>query len=114
MAAVLHMFTGLAGGFGYTALFAILSISPYNNSQTATKLLTSVGKRSLTFYLYQETMLVILLSPVALGLGGVINGAGAFGIAILIWVSGIILAVLLERKSLQGPADALLRKLVYK
>ncbi|GIQ69050.1 DUF418 domain-containing protein [Xylanibacillus composti] len=111
---VLHIFSGVAGGLGYTALIAIIAISVRQAAPKVTNTLAAVGKRSLTFYLYQEAMLVIVLSPVALGIGGKLNSTGAFVVAILIWLSAAGLAAWLERRGWSGPADALLRKLIYR
>lgn len=114
LAVVVHIFTGLAGGFGYTALISLFSISARQTAPRTSWLLAAVGKRSLTFYIYQELLLVIILSPVAFGYGGATNSTGVFMIAILIWLSGVGIAALLEQKKLPGPADALLRKLIYR
>ncbi|MDF2713492.1 MAG: hypothetical protein K0R28_417 [Paenibacillus sp.] len=111
---VLALLSGLAGGFGYTALIALASLSARNSAPKLTNWLAAVGKRSLTFYLYQEAMLVILLSPVALGFGGIFSGAGIFAASVLIWAVGVVLASWMEKRGMRGPADALLRKLVYR
>ena len=58
-------------------------------------------------------MLVILLSPVALGLGGMVNITGVSLIALFIWISSLLLAVFLEKWGKPGPADFLLRTLIY-
>ncbi|ANE48359.1 hypothetical protein SY83_21075 [Paenibacillus swuensis] len=111
---ILHIITGAAGGLGYTSLIALISDAVRHTVPKMTGWLASVGKRSLTFYIYQETMLVLLLSPVALGLGGTIGSAGAFVLAVIIWLSGVGIAVWLEERGWNGPADALLRRLVYR
>lgn len=113
-AVILHIFTGLAGGFGYTAFFALFSISARQKVPKITRLLAATGKRSLTFYLYQEAMLVIILSPVAFGVGGMLSSTGVFVVAILIWLTALLLGGILEKKGLPGPADWWLRKLVYR
>jgi len=111
---ILHIMTGVAGGVGYTALIALLSQSVKRALSKPTALLASVGKRSLTFYIYQEAMLVLWLSPVSLKLGGKLTSAGAFVVAVFIWLSGVAIAAWLERHGWRGPADALLRQLVYR
>ncbi|MFS0868832.1 DUF418 domain-containing protein [Paenibacillus xylanilyticus] len=111
---IVHIITGIAGGLGYTALIALFSISARHTAPRVTEALASVGKRSLTFYIYQEALLVLLLSPVALGLGGVLDGAGVFAIAVLIWFSSVCLAIWLEKRGWNGPVDAFLRRLIYR
>ncbi|TYP74060.1 DUF418 domain-containing protein [Paenibacillus methanolicus] len=110
----LSLLSGIAGGFGYLALIALLSLSAPQTVPRLTYVLAAIGKRSLTFYLYQEALLVLLLSPVAFGIGAAIGSAEAFLIAVLIWLSGGCLAAWLERHDRSGPADALMRKLVYR
>lgn len=111
---IFHILSGVAGGLGYTSLIALFSISAPKSVPNITKWLTAVGKRSLTFYLYQEALLVLLLSPVAFGLGGKLRFTEIIIVALFVWLSGVIFASLLERREMQGPADALLRKLVYR
>ncbi|MCR2806969.1 DUF418 domain-containing protein [Paenibacillus soyae] len=109
----IHILSGIAGGLGYSALIALFSLSARRTAPKLAGLLASVGKRSLTFYIYQEAILILLLSPVALGLGGELNSAGAFATAVLIWLSGLGIAAWLEKRGWNGPADALLRWFTY-
>ncbi|MED1606867.1 DUF418 domain-containing protein [Cytobacillus kochii] len=113
-AVVLHILTGIAGGLGYTALIALVSIKAQDKLPKISLTIAALGKRSLTFYIYQEGLLVLLLSPVAFGLGRYLNSTGVFLIAIIIWVTGVIFAVILERKGLSGPLDLWLRHLTYR
>ncbi|GAA0374992.1 DUF418 domain-containing protein [Bacillus horti] len=114
LSVILHIITGLAGGFAYTAIIALISINARNKIPKTAWFLSAVGKRSLTFYLYQEALLVVLLSPVAFGLGSEFDATGVFILAILIWISGVLLASWLENRKWPGPADALLRRLIYR
>lgn len=74
----------------------------------------ALGKRSLTFYVWNEAMLVLFLSPVALDLGGHLSNGIAAMMAVGIWALSVVLATLLERNNLNGPLEILLRRLVYK
>lgn len=111
--AVLHMITGIASGIGYVAIFGLIArmlkrVGPLAGSMIA------LGKRPLTFYLFIELMLVVILSPIAFGLGQTLHVTGAAIVAVLLWVISLLLASIMEHHSLRGPADALLRKLVYR
>lgn len=75
--------------------------------------LMALGKRSLTFYVWNEAMLVLFLTPVALDLGGRVSNGIAAMIAVGIWSLFVILETLLK-KNLNGPLEILLRRLVYK
>ncbi|MDQ0186638.1 DUF418 domain-containing protein [Cytobacillus kochii] len=109
---ILQIVTGIAGGIGYTSLIALFGIAAPKLIPKITNWLTAVGRRSLTFYLYQEALLVLLLSPVAFGLGSKLGYTEIIITAIVIWITGVIIASFLENKRVPGPADALLRRLV--
>ena len=108
-----HIMTGMAAGIGYAALFGAIG-NFIKNPGMLTKSLMALGKRSLTFYVLNETLLVILLSPVALDLGGTLNNFGVTIIAISIWIFGDTIAFLLEKHNINGPLENLMRRLVYR
>ncbi|MFA1819467.1 DUF418 domain-containing protein [Virgibacillus oceani] len=109
----LQMITGLAGGIGYAAIFGL--IGPIvSRTGLMVRSLTALGQRSLTFYLFIEAMLVITLSPVVFGLGQVLHSTGAVIIAVFVWLTSLLLAMMMEYKGMRGPADALLRRLIYR
>lgn len=109
----LQMITGLAGGIGYAAIFGLIG-SIVSRTGLMVRSLTALGQRSLTFYVLIETMLVITLSPVAFGLGQVLHSTGAVIIAVFVWLISLLLAMMMEYKGMRGPADALLRRLIYR
>ena len=113
VSAVLHMFTGLAGGIGYAAIFGLIG-STVSRVGPLAGAMVAMGKRSLTFYLFIELMLVIVLSPVAFGLGQTLHVTGAAIVAVIVWIISLLLALGMEHKGVRGPADALLRKLIYR
>ncbi|MCM3398130.1 DUF418 domain-containing protein [Oceanobacillus profundus] len=109
----LHMLTGIAGGLAYAAIFGIIG-TKLKKPGLISHSLIALGKRSLTFYVWNEATLVLLLSPVALDLGGGVSNGIAALIAMGIWSFSVILAILLEKNNLNGPLEILLRRLVYK
>ncbi|MFC0237202.1 MULTISPECIES: DUF418 domain-containing protein [Fictibacillus] len=108
-----QIITGIAGGFGYAALFGLFG-SQIKKQGLLTNSLIALGKRSLTFYVLNETLLVLLLSPAAFGLGGELSIISVTGLAFLIWLTGIYMASLLEKYQLNGPLETLIRYLVYR
>lgn len=108
-----HIITGMTAGIGYAALFGVIGNS-IKNPDWVTNSLTSLGKRSLTFYVLNETLLVILLSPVALDLGGTLNNIGVTFVAISIWIIAVIIASILEKYHINGPLENLMHRLVYR
>jgi len=108
-----HIITGMAAGLGYAALFGVIGNLIKNPGWVANSL-TALGKRSLTFYVLNETLLVLLLSPVALNLGGTFNNIGVTVIGLSIWITAVAIAAVLEKSHKHGPLESLLRRLVYR
>ncbi|MED3319159.1 DUF418 domain-containing protein [Bacillus wiedmannii] len=109
----IHILTGIVGGLAYATGFGIIG-SRLKNLGYFSLSLIALGKRSLTFFVLNEALLVILLSPVAFDLGGYVNNALAALIAISIWILSVILATIMEKNNLNGPLEILLRRLIYK
>ncbi|PHC37808.1 glyoxalase [Bacillus toyonensis] len=109
----IHILTGIAGGLAYSTGFGIIG-SRLKNPGYFSLALIALGKRSLTFFVLNEALLVIFLSPVAFDLGGHVSNAFAALIAICIWISSVIVALIMEKNNLNGPLEILLRRLVYK
>ncbi|HDR6311328.1 TPA: DUF418 domain-containing protein [Bacillus cereus] len=109
----IHILTGITGGLAYATGFGIIG-SRLKNPGYFSLSLIALGKRSLTFFVLNEALLVIFLSPVAFDLGGSISNALAALIAVSIWISSVVLASIMEKNNLNGPLEILLRRLVYK
>lgn len=109
--------TGLFGGLGYVALFALIA-HRIQERQGAHSLpvvaIGAVGKRSLSSYLGQSVLFAPLLAAWGLGLGGHLNSATTAAIAIGGWLVLAVGAYLSERRGIRGPAEKLLRRLVYR
>lgn len=58
----IHIITGMVAGIGYAALFGVIG-NHIKKSDWITNSIVALGQRSLTFYVLNEAMLVILLSP---------------------------------------------------
>lgn len=109
--------TGLFGGLGYVALFALIAHRiqgrPVAHSLPVVAI-GAVGKRSLSSYLGQSVLFAPLLAAWGLGLGGHLNSAATAAIAIGGWLVLAVAAYLCERRGIRGPAEKLLRRLVYR
>ncbi|WP_051217637.1 DUF418 domain-containing protein [Paenibacillus assamensis] len=112
----LHSISGIFGGIGYIALFGLISakISAAGSRGKIVQALVATGKRSLTSYLLHSLILALLLSSWGLGLGKQFHSFQIFFMAILTWLILVFISVFLERKGQQGPAEVLLRKLIYR
>lgn len=107
VAGVLHGLGGLTGGLGYAAVFALVAM------RWAPRPLLAAGRRSLSCYLGQSVVWVVLLPAWTLGLGAETSVWQASVLAVVTWVVGLAAAAALERAGRRGPAEVLLRRLTY-
>ena len=107
--------TGLAAGLGYVALFGLLAVWLPERLRSARPLVavTAVGKRSLSSYLAHSAIFAPLLSAWGLGLGAALGSASMALFAVGVWLVTVVIADRLERAGRTGPAEALLRRLMY-
>lgn len=108
----LHSVTGLAAGFGYAALIALIAARRQASGPVANAL-AACGQRSLTCYLLQSVAFTLLFTPVFGGLGASLGDAAASGIAVLLWGATVVLAAWMARTGMRGPFEVLLRRLTY-
>jgi uncharacterized membrane protein YeiB len=111
-AAMLHAASGAIGGAGYVALIALL-VSGARRGGPISRLLAALGQRSLSGYLAQSLVFVIVFAPYGLGLGATASVAEATQIAVITWIGTLVVANLLAAGDLPGPAEWLLRRAVY-
>lgn len=103
--------TGVAGGAGYVALFALFSDRLAGLWRAGTGAVAAIGKRSLTFYLLNSVLVALVLHPDLIGLAT--GPLGALGVAFAAWLVSLALAVFLERAGCAGPMEKLMRRGVY-
>lgn len=110
----IHAVTGVAGGLGYAALLGLVAVRVGERPGPVVRALAACGQRSLTFYLAQSVVFVALLAAYAGGLGGRLGTAGVAVVALLTWGGTVVAAALMARAGWRGPAEVLLRRLVYR
>jgi len=117
---LLYEVSGTFGGVGYVALFGLLAHalttrtrSPRENVVVGA--LTALGERSLSGYLFQSVAWAVLAWPFALGLGATAASPtfAAAACATAVWLISLVAAYAMQRRSYRGPAEVLLRRLVY-
>lgn len=118
----LHGVTGVAGAVAFAALVALLV---GRRQQAAARagttweprgawwVATAVGRRSLTCYLLQSVVMVPLLAPWGAGLGVGAGTARVAAVGVATYALTVVVAALLERAGRRGPAEVLLRWMVY-
>lgn len=117
LAAMLHGASGLVGAAAGLALIALVAGRSTRPDAARPPLvvrwLAALGRRSLTGYLLQSVVFLIVFSAWAGALGGQVGAAVASLIALATWAATLVLAVVLEALDRPGPAEWLLRRLVY-
>ncbi len=122
-AAMLHAATGAVGGAAYVALIALIvgGRGPGRElgSPTAkprgpiSRMFAALGQRSLSGYLTQSLVFVIVFAPYGFGLGATASVAEATQIAVITWLATLVIANILAAVNRSGPAEWLLRRAVY-
>lgn len=122
-AAMLHAATGAVGGAAYVALIALIiggrGSGRELGSPTAkprgpiSRMFAALGQRSLSGYLTQSLVFVVVFAPYGLGLGATASVAEATQIAVITWLGTLVIANVLAALDRSGPAEWLLRRAVY-
>ncbi|MFC9678667.1 DUF418 domain-containing protein [Streptomyces sp. NPDC056948] len=114
---VLRDVTGNAAGLGYVAAVALFAhwwtTRRPRHGATAVAAVTSVGKRSLSCYLAHSLLFVPVLAAWGLGLGEHLGSATMALFAFAVWLVTVAGAYALERTGRRGPAETVLRRLMY-
>ena len=117
--------TGFFGGLGYVALFGLIGhrVAQRRTGAPSRNLfltdgpfagaVQAVGKRSLTSYLLQSVLCAPVLAAWGLGLGQYLSSWSMLLYAVVVWGLTVAFAVWQERTGRRGPAEVLLRRLVY-
>ncbi|GLU48360.1 DUF418 domain-containing protein [Nocardiopsis ansamitocini] len=109
----LHQVSGYAGGLGYAALIALVAVRLTGRPGPVTNALAALGQRSMTFYLAQSVAWAVLFSSYTLNLHQTSPAVGV-GIAVAVWLTTVVLADLMRRRGVRGPAEVALRRLTYR
>ena len=122
-AAMLHAASGAVGGAAYVALVALivggrgpgreLGGSTAKPRGPISRMFVALGQRSLSGYLTQSLVFVIVFAPYGLGLGTTASVAEATQIAVITWLATLVIANILAAVNRSGPAEWLLRRAVY-
>lgn len=116
---------GLNGAFGYLTgpgicAFVLLICQPLQARYEAGRklpfpvaLVTALGKRSMTGYLLQSVLFLVVTQEFLLGYGAEVGAFGQFLIALGVWAVLIVVAYCLELAGTPGPVEAVHRRLAY-
>ncbi|TKK80544.1 DUF418 domain-containing protein [Kribbella jiaozuonensis] len=104
--------SGMFGGPGYVALFGLL-VARISKLSLPVRAISALGQRSLSGYLFQSVSWMVLLAPFTLDLRFGSTAYTAALVAIGVWIVSVVGAYAMSRRSYRGPAETLLRRLVY-
>jgi uncharacterized membrane protein YeiB len=112
----LNLMVSFAGGFGYAAVIALISIriSKRQRRGPVVTALVATGQRSMTFYLLQSVAWLVLGAPYMLGLGNSMSDLGALGMGVAVWLFTVLVADYMGRKGIRGPAEVFYRRMTYR
>ncbi|MER7407659.1 DUF418 domain-containing protein [Streptomyces sp. NPDC000070] len=109
--------TGNAAGLGYVAAVALFAhwwtTRKPRHGTTVVTAVASVGKRSLSCYLAHSLLFAPVLAAWGLGLGAHLGSTTMALFAFAVWLVTVAGAYALERAGRRGPAEAVLRRLMY-
>ena len=104
---------GLAGGCGWLAVLALYAGgSTSDNELTGLRwLLSNVGRRSMTAYLSQTVMFagIFVIAPRLTGRPLELGLVASAAVAVMVWLTTVVLCAVLERLGMPGPFESLLR-----
>ncbi|MCU6795121.1 DUF418 domain-containing protein [Paenibacillus sp. WQ 127069] len=116
---MLHETTGVFGGVGYVSIFGLIayamSKAPTRSENRIVRAITALGQRSLSGYLFQSIVWLIIISPFALNLGARFERLTfiAAVAAAIAWIVSLIGAYIMDHYGIRGWAEILLRRLIY-
>ena len=107
---------GLAGGCGWLAVLAMYAGGPTSDNRLTglKRLLSNVGCRSMTAYLSQTVMFagIFVIAPRLTGRSVSLGLAASAAVAVMVWLTTVVLCAVLERLGMPGPFEVLLRAAV--
>ena len=107
---------GLAGGCGWLAVLAMYAGGPTSDNRLTglRRLLSNVGRRSMTAYLSQTVMFagIFVIAPRLTGRSVSPGLAASAAVAVMVWLTTVVLCAVLERLGMPGPFEVLLRAAV--
>lgn len=107
-----HVVTGYAGGFGYAALITLIALRIGSAPGPVATALAATGQRSMTCYLLQSVAWLTLFAPYLLDLAPAMSTTVAVATGVGVWAVTVILADIMRRTGVRGPAEAFLRSRV--
>ena len=110
---MLNLALGYLTGPGILAALALATDTLHNEVPGWARAFVALGKRSMSGYLAQSFLFVLLCTPAFLGIGLNASVTGKLLLGLLVWAITLLLAVVLDRAGKQGPFEWAHRHLSY-
>lgn len=110
---MLNLALGYLTGPGIFAALALATDTLHNKVPGWARAFVALGKRSMSGYLAQSFLFVLLCTPAFLGIGLNASVTGKLLLGLLVWAITLLLAVVLDRTGKQGPFEWAHRHLSY-
>ena len=109
----LHDASGVLGGFGYAALFALVALRLQGRRHRVVDAVAATGQRSMTCYLAQSVVWAVAFTPFLLDLSATLTVATTALLATATWLATVALAIHMAHTTNRGPSERLTRHLTY-
>lgn len=108
----LHDASGILGGFGYAAAIALVAVR-LRGSHPVVDAIAAVGQRSMTCYLAQSVVWMVVFTPFLLDFSGTLTVSTTAVLATATWLATVALADWMRRTGRRGPFEVLVRRVTY-
>ena len=108
----LHDATGILGGFGYATLITLVAVRLRSTHPVVTAI-AAAGQRSMTCYLSQSVVWMLVFTPFLLDLSATLGVATTALLATATWLATVVLADWMRRTGRRGPFEMLVRRVTY-
>ncbi|WP_336212826.1 DUF418 domain-containing protein [Nonomuraea sp. LPB2021202275-12-8] len=113
-AAFAQPLTGYFGGIGMAGAIGLIAVAAGRRRGRLTVAVEALGQRSMSLYVFQSVVFIVVFYPYGFGLQDDLGLAGATGVAVATWLASLLVADLMRRAGHRGPAEILLRRLAYR
>lgn len=107
---ILHQYTGVIGSVGYAATAALLAAG----RPLLLYPLAALGTMSMSGYLFQSVVAVVVYPQFALGASAWMDSQDAALVSLGTWLFTVLAATVIRSRGMRGPVEWLFRRLLYR
>ncbi len=110
----LDTLTGIMGGFGYAAVVGLVALQLKGRRVAAVDAISATGRRSMTCYIAQSVVWMIVYTPFLLNMSTKFTVSTAMLLGFGTWLLTVAMADWMRRTGRRGPFEILLRRVTYR